>query len=251
MTGRIEKTVFISYRRKNLPWALFVYQNLTMHGYDVFFDYQSIDSGNFESVILDNIRARAHFIVILTPSALDNCHKQGDWLRREIETAIEAKRNIIPIMVENFDFSSQGTKNALTGKLALLSTYNGLSVPSAYVFDAMDRLRTRYLNKVLSDVPKAVLRKEAQKITERLQAAANDAPKVDIEKEINNTPIEALDLSIPVFNSLRHAGIANVGDVLDLLKKGEAEIPSIQNFEDKRLNQLRKKMLERGYLKID
>ena len=39
---RIEKTVFISYRRTNKPWALFVYQNLTMHGYDVFFDYLKV-----------------------------------------------------------------------------------------------------------------------------------------------------------------------------------------------------------------
>ncbi len=104
--GRIEKTVFISYRRANLPWALFIYQNLTMHGYDVFFDYLSIDSGNFEKVILDNIRARAHFITVLTPSALERCKEPGDWLRREIETAIEEKRNIIPLMMESFDFGS-------------------------------------------------------------------------------------------------------------------------------------------------
>ena len=32
MTGRIEKTVFISYRRTNMPWALAIYQNLTAHG---------------------------------------------------------------------------------------------------------------------------------------------------------------------------------------------------------------------------
>jgi len=64
---RVEKTIFISYRRTNLPWALCIYQNLTMHGYDVFFDYQSIDSGNFEKVILENIKTRAHFLVILTP----------------------------------------------------------------------------------------------------------------------------------------------------------------------------------------
>lgn len=70
---QIEKTVFISYRRTNLPWALFIYQNLTINGYDVFFDYLSIDAGNFERVILDNIRARAHFIIILTPSALERC----------------------------------------------------------------------------------------------------------------------------------------------------------------------------------
>jgi TIR domain len=42
---RIEKTVFISYRRINIPWALTIYQDLTSHGYDVFFDYLSIASG--------------------------------------------------------------------------------------------------------------------------------------------------------------------------------------------------------------
>ncbi|CAG9189893.1 hypothetical protein BCAR13_100049 [Paraburkholderia caribensis] len=36
---RVEKSVFISYRRTNAPWALAVFLNLTQHGYDVFFDY--------------------------------------------------------------------------------------------------------------------------------------------------------------------------------------------------------------------
>jgi TIR domain len=56
---RIEKTVFISYRRTNIPWALAIFQNLTHHGYDVFFDYNGIASGDFERVILGNIKARA------------------------------------------------------------------------------------------------------------------------------------------------------------------------------------------------
>jgi TIR domain-containing protein len=50
---RIEKTVFISYRRTNIPWALNIFQNLTYHGYDVFFDYDSIASGDFERSILE------------------------------------------------------------------------------------------------------------------------------------------------------------------------------------------------------
>jgi len=94
--GRIEKTVFISYRRTNAPWALAVYQDLTYHGYDAFFDYLGIVSGDFERVILENIRARAHFLVLLTPSALERCGNPGDWLRREIETGLEARRNIVP-----------------------------------------------------------------------------------------------------------------------------------------------------------
>ena len=251
MTGRIEKTVFISYRRTNLPWALFVHQNLTMNGYDVFFDYQSIDSGNFESVILDNIRARAHFIVILSPSALENCNKPGDWLRREIETAIDENRKIIPFLVENFDFSSQGVKNALTGKLTLLSTYNGLPVFPAYVFEAMERLRERFLKKSLIDVPTAVLQVEAKKITEMQKTAANQAELVDIEKELANTPIEALDLSQRVLDSLSRTGITTVGDVLSLLETGESAIISIRNFGESNLDQLRQRMKEKGYFKDD
>src|SRR5688572_19454352 len=95
---RIEKTVFISYRRTSVPWALAIYQSLTHHGYDVFFDYEGIGAGDFEQVILENIRARAHFLVLLTPSALERIADPGDWLRREIETALRTRRNIVPLM---------------------------------------------------------------------------------------------------------------------------------------------------------
>jgi hypothetical protein len=56
--ARIEKTVFISYRRTNLPWARAIYQDLTAHGYDAFFDFQSLNSGDFSQVILENIIPR-------------------------------------------------------------------------------------------------------------------------------------------------------------------------------------------------
>jgi hypothetical protein len=36
--ARIKKTVFLSYRRTNVPCALAISQNLTHNGYDVFFD---------------------------------------------------------------------------------------------------------------------------------------------------------------------------------------------------------------------
>jgi Flp pilus assembly protein TadD len=150
--GRIEKTVFISYRRTNFYTALAVYQYLTQHGYDVFFDYQSIDSGDFTKAILENIEARAHFVLILSPSALERCNQPNDWLRREIETAIDLKRNIVPMMMEGFDFGSPSTIQALTGKMAALSSYNGLRLYADYFFDAMEKLRTRFLNVALDEL---------------------------------------------------------------------------------------------------
>ena len=150
MTGRIEKTVFISYRRTNFWTALAVFQNLHSNGYDAFLDYKSIPSGDFEQVITENVKSRAHFIVILSPSALDRCHEPGDWLRREIELAIDNQRNIIPLMMEGFDFSSPETVKALTGKLANLKMYNAIGIPAEYFDEAMVKLRSkRFLNRPL------------------------------------------------------------------------------------------------------
>src|SRR5215831_12713345 len=120
--ARIEKTVFISYRRADEPWALAVFENLTQHGYDVFIDYDGLASGNFETAILENIKARAHFLVLLTPTALERSGDPNDWMRREIEAALDSRRNIVPLMLAGFDFS----KSPLTGKLGALPRYNGL-----------------------------------------------------------------------------------------------------------------------------
>jgi TIR domain/TPR repeat/Tetratricopeptide repeat len=176
--NRIEKTVFISYRRTNVPWALAIFKDLTQHGYDAFFDFQGIGSGDFERVILENIRARAHFVVLLTPSALERCGDQGDWLRREIETALETKRNIVPLMLEGFSFSTPSIASQLTGKLAALSQYNALEFPPPRFFDyAMRELREKFLNVPLDAVfhPASA---PARRAAETQKAAASAAPEV-------------------------------------------------------------------------
>jgi len=70
-----------------------------------------------------------------------------------------------------------------------------------------------------------------------------------VTSEVAETPVEALDLSVRVFNSLKRTGITTVGDVLDLLEKGDQAIMSIRNFGEKSLDELRQKMREKGYMK--
>ena len=69
-----------------------------------------------------------------------------------------------------------------------------------------------------------------------------------LTSEIIETPIENLDLSVRVFNSLKRTGITTVGDVLDLLEKGDEAVMSIRNFGEKSLDELRLKMIEKGVL---
>lgn len=182
---RIEKTVFISYRRTNVAWALAIYQNLTSHGYDVFFDYLSIGSGDFEQIILGNIAARAHFIVILTPSALERCAEPGDWLRREIEYALDQKRNIVPLMFEGFDFGDATIEKHLMGSLGSLKRYNALRVPTDFFDEAMVRVRDRYLNIPLQMVlhPPAPAAAEAAASAQREADAAAPVTERELTAE--------------------------------------------------------------------
>lgn len=72
-----------------------------------------------------------------------------------------------------------------------------------------------------------------------------------LTSEAAETPIENLDLSVRVFNSLKRTGITTVGDVLELLEKGEEAVMSIRNFGEKSLDELRQKMQEKGFLRND
>jgi DNA-directed RNA polymerase subunit alpha len=90
-----------------------------------------------------------------------------------------------------------------------------------------------------------------------ISGVIEEIPLLGIEREISGsrltseaaeTPIENLDLSVRVFNSLKRTGITTVGDVLDLLEKGEEAVMSIRNFGEKSLDELRQKMQEKGFL---
>jgi len=70
-----------------------------------------------------------------------------------------------------------------------------------------------------------------------------------LTSEMIETPIENLDLSVRVFNSLKRTGITTVGEVLELLEKGDEAVMSIRNFGEKSLEELRQKMREKGYLR--
>jgi len=70
-----------------------------------------------------------------------------------------------------------------------------------------------------------------------------------MSSETADMPIESLDLSVRVFNSLKRTGVTSMGDVIELLEKGEETVMSIRNFGEKSLDELREKMQEKGYIK--
>lgn len=70
-----------------------------------------------------------------------------------------------------------------------------------------------------------------------------------IPNEIYDTPIEQLDLSVRVFNSLKRTGITKVGEMLDMLERGEETMLAIRNFGEKSLDELKQQLRSKGFLK--
>src|SRR5204863_7379152 len=68
------------------------------------------------------------------------------------------------------------------------------------------------------------------------------------DEEKFNTPIETLDLSVRVFNSLKRTGITTIGEVLEMLDRGTDAMLAIRNFGEKSLDELVTKLKEKGYL---
>ncbi|MBN1285113.1 MAG: DNA-directed RNA polymerase subunit alpha [Anaerolineae bacterium] len=72
-----------------------------------------------------------------------------------------------------------------------------------------------------------------------------------VPREIYDTPIEQLDLSVRVFNSLKRTGITNVGEVLEMLERGPDAMLAIRNFGEKSLDELIARLREKGFLTED
>jgi DNA-directed RNA polymerase subunit alpha len=69
-----------------------------------------------------------------------------------------------------------------------------------------------------------------------------------IPNEVYDTPIEHLDLSVRVFNSLKRTGITKVGEMLEMLDRGEETMLAIRNFGEKSLEELKTQLKVKGFL---
>ena len=132
--------VFISYRRVGGEHsARMIRDSLTEMGYDVFFDVESLRSGNFNTKLYSVIDECTDFVLILSPDALDRCSDEKDWVRREVEYAISKNKNIVPILLRGFSFDCE-----LPDSLKILPQLNGIEASTEF-FDAFIEKLQKFL----------------------------------------------------------------------------------------------------------
>lgn len=97
--------IFISYRRDGgFYLAQLLYIILKQSGKNPFLDKESLESGRYDEQILEKIKECQNVIVVLSPGSLDERKAGEDWMRKEIICAMENKKKIIPIMMDEFEY---------------------------------------------------------------------------------------------------------------------------------------------------
>lgn len=107
--------------------------------------------------------------------------------------------------------------------------------------------------------PEEALAQSAQILTQHLRPLAGVSEETfmpveeeheeePIPNEVYDTPIEQLDLSVRVFNSLKRTGITKVGEMLEMLDRGDETMLAIRNFGEKSLEELKHQLRVKGFL---
>ncbi|XP_063984471.1 NAD(+) hydrolase sarm1 isoform X3 [Diachasmimorpha longicaudata] len=157
--------VFVSYRRSNgSQLASLLKVHLQLRGFSVFIDVERLEAGKFDNNLLQSIRQAKHFLLVLTPKALDRCSRDNeckDWVHREIVAALQSQCNIIPI-IDNFQWPEP---EELPEDMRQVCHFNGVRWIHDYQDACVDKLE-RFLRgelpagASLPGVPRGMVSKE-------------------------------------------------------------------------------------------
>lgn len=124
--------VFISYRRTTgSQLASLLKVHLQLRGFSVFIDVEKLEAGRFEEKLITSVQRARNFILVLSANALDKCMgdvAMKDWVHKEIVTALNGKKNIVPV-TDNFVWPDP---TSLPEDMSTILKFNGIKWSHEY-----------------------------------------------------------------------------------------------------------------------
>lgn len=142
-------SIFISYRRVPcVEFARTIHYALAKFGIDSFFDYTSCRDGHFNEKIFVAIDDCQYFFLIMMDGSLDSMSEnEEDWVRKELEYAVEKGKVIVPIVKNGH---SRQWPDKLPEKLESLRTLQISKIDDEELFEVslkeVLQCRTQLLN---------------------------------------------------------------------------------------------------------
>jgi hypothetical protein len=133
---------FVSYRRESGSHIAALLKLLLEDGFKkrVFLDVDELQMGRFDERLLDLIGSTPNFILILSAGCLERCVEKNDWLKREIVHAFEKRRNIIPVLLEGFDFPGGSQLEMMPDAMRVLPNLQGVTYSHVHRESAVRRI---------------------------------------------------------------------------------------------------------------
>ena len=116
--------LFISYRRSSgSAWADLIYTKMLAMGVKVFYDKHKIENEDFEEKIRKCLLRCPNYMLILSDGMFRERLGGGkDWVKEELRLAIENKKNVILLQVDNFNVQEEfNVKDQLLEKVSKLN----------------------------------------------------------------------------------------------------------------------------------
>jgi cell division protein FtsB len=138
--------IFISYRRKGgYDTAKLIYERLKMDGYSVSFDLDTLENGNFGNELEKRIKKCKDFIIILNTGIFDcfsepDYNPKDDWVRIEIGCALAAKKNIVPLRMEDFVYPKR-----LPSDIKDITKINSIDISPEHFEAGYEKMKNTFL----------------------------------------------------------------------------------------------------------
>ena len=136
----VDDGIFISYRREGgAEVARICKEFLEGQGFRVFLDVDGLKNGQFDNQLLEQLDKHGHLLLVCSPGCLDRCSENNDWIRQEVAHAIKLKRNIVPLLLSQFDWPKSET---LPEEMRELNRHNAFS----YNHEHWDSIKGKFAN---------------------------------------------------------------------------------------------------------
>ena len=142
--------LFISYRRNGGEViARLIFELLKNRKYNIFFDHESLSSGEFENKLIDIIKNCNDYLVMLSNGCFWIEDGHGKIFMNEIKCAVDNGKNIIPIFAKDFIIPSDDeiAAHPYSEYVKKVLGFNGETLEIAHIDSVVDRICTKLKTK--------------------------------------------------------------------------------------------------------
>ncbi len=169
-----ERAVYLSYSSvytSGITLALF--HALRAEGMDAFVDLAEREAT--DDLHLRQIEARSDYLIVVSPGLLEGLQQPDNVKRREIDHAIETRRNIIPLLAHGFSFSAV----FLPDEIGFLRRYYALPLLPDTLAETVTLIQQRMQRQIFGTVVPAPAQDAAQVARIIAATEAQPAPSAD------------------------------------------------------------------------